>query len=194
MNANTEQISRKEVTIAGFGGQGIVLTGFILGKALALYEDRQVVMTQSYGPEARGGASSANLVISDETIDYPFVQRPDILVTISQEAYKKFRPRLKETGLILIDEDLVKPDPGDHVLAIPATGIAETLGKRIVANVVMLGFIAGATSLASRDSLIRSIESSVKTKTIPLNIEAFDAGYEFMFEGKFKTLKTIQGI
>jgi 2-oxoglutarate ferredoxin oxidoreductase subunit gamma len=98
---------RKEIRIAGFGGQGIVLAGIILGKALALYDDHEAVLTQAYGPEARGGASSASLVISDELIDYPFVQHPDVLVILSQEAYTRFRPEASQDATILIDDGLV---------------------------------------------------------------------------------------
>ena len=94
---------RKEIRIAGFGGQGIVLAGYILGKAFALYDGYDDVMTQSYGPEARGGASSANIVVSDEPIDYPFLQHPDILVALSQEAYTKFNKTAKQGASILID-------------------------------------------------------------------------------------------
>jgi len=88
---------RTEIRIAGFGGQGVALAGVILGKALTIYSDYEAVMTQSYGPEARGGASSANLIISDEPIDYPFVLKPDILVALSQEAYTLYRPDAKKT-------------------------------------------------------------------------------------------------
>ena len=97
---------RKEIRISGFGGQGVVLAGYILGKALTLYDGLEAVMTQSYGPEARGGASSANVIVSDRSIAYPFVQQPDILVALSQEAYTRFRPMTKPEALILIDEDL----------------------------------------------------------------------------------------
>ena len=103
---------RQEIRISGFGGQGVGLAGFILGKALALYEGREAVMTQSYGPEARGGASSTNVVLSDQEIAYPFVQNPDVLVALSQEAYSKFRPQVKDGALVLIDADLVTPLDG----------------------------------------------------------------------------------
>jgi len=173
---------RKEIRIAGFGGQGIALTGYILGKALALYDGLETVMTQAYGPEARGGASSANLVVSDREIAYPFVQHPDILVVLSQEAYSKFRPTVENNAQILIDQDLVHPDQGDHVIGIPATRIAEELGRRIVANVVMLGFFTSVTQIASCTAVEEAIKSTVKEKTIPLNLKAFMAGYEFNSE------------
>ena len=170
---------RKEICIAGFGGQGVVLAGYILGKAAALYEGLEAVMTQAYGPEARGGASSANVILSDEPIDYPFVQQPDVLIALSQEAYTKFRPTASAQGLILIDEDLVNPHPGDHPLAIPATRLAEALGRRIVANMVMMGFFTAQSGLVSRDAMERAVESSVRQKTVPLNRQAFTTGYEY---------------
>jgi 2-oxoglutarate ferredoxin oxidoreductase subunit gamma len=170
---------RKEIKISGFGGQGVVLFGYILGKCLSLHEGLEAVMTQSYGPEARGGASSANIVVSDEPIDYPFVQEADILVALSQEAYTKFRPQAKSDALVLIDEDLVDPFDDDQPLKIPATKFAEELGRRIVANVVMLGFVTASTDLTKRESMEEAIKDSVKEKTIPLNMKAFETGYAY---------------
>ena len=119
----------------------------ILGKAATLYEDLEAVMTQSYGPEARGGASSADVILADAPIAYPFVQQADILVALSQEAYKKYRPLAKKDALVLIDRDLVQPNDGDKVHAIPSTHLAEELGRRIVTNIVMLGFLTAVTGL-----------------------------------------------
>jgi 2-oxoglutarate ferredoxin oxidoreductase subunit gamma len=170
---------RKEIKISGFGGQGVVLAGYILGKCLSLHEGLEAVMTQSYGPEARGGASSSNIVVSDKPIDYPFVQHADILVALSQEAYTKFRPHAAPDAICLIDEDLVTPFEDDRPLEIPATRLAEELGRRIVANVVMLGFVTATTGLAERQSMEETVKSSVKQKTVPLNIKAFETGYEY---------------
>lgn len=170
---------RKEIRIAGFGGQGVVLTGLILGKALAIYDGLETVMTQAYGPEARGGASSANLVVADHEIAYPFVQHPDILVALSQEAYTKFRPTTKKDAILILEQELVVPYPEDHHFAIPATQIAEQLGRRIVANVVMLGFFTAITQLTSRSYVEAAIRDTVKSKTVPLNLEAFTAGFEY---------------
>ncbi len=173
---------RREIRITGFGGQGVVLAGYVLGKALALYEGREAVMTQSHGPEARGGASSADLVVSEEPIAYPFVQKPDILVALSQEAYSKFRPTAKPEALVLVDKDLVKPQDGDHICAIPATQLAEDLGHRIVANVVMLGFFTAVTKLVNPESMCEALRTSVKAKTLPLNLDAFQAGLKYKFD------------
>lgn len=173
---------RKEIRISGFGGQGVVLAGYILGKGLAIYDHYEAVMTQSYGPEARGGASSANVVLSDEPIDYPFVQAPDILVALSQEGYTRYRPTAKPGAMILIDEDLVIPNGDDCPYTIPATRLAEELGRRVVANVVMLGFFTAVTGLIERAAMEEAIKTSVKTRTVSLNLQAFAAGYDYAHE------------
>jgi 2-oxoglutarate ferredoxin oxidoreductase subunit gamma len=169
---------RKEIRIAGFGGQGIALAGLILGKAAAIFGDLEAVMTQSYGPEARGGASSANVIISDEPIDYPFVQHPDILVVMSQEGYSRFRPSANQRALILVDGDLVEPDAGDCPLSVPATQLAVGLGRRVVANVVMLGFFTATTRLLSREMMEQALRSSVRPHLVDLNLKAFALGFE----------------
>jgi 2-oxoglutarate ferredoxin oxidoreductase subunit gamma len=170
---------RQELRISGFGGQGIVLAGIIIGKAFALYENLEAVMTQAYGPEARGGASSANLVVSDEPIDYPFVQEPDVLVAISQEAYNRFHSEVKAGGIVLIDNELVTPFLYDKYFGIPATNLAEELGRRIVTNVVMVGFFTAVTKLVKLESVTSALQVSVKQKTIPLNMKALMMGYEY---------------
>lgn len=170
---------RTEIRLAGFGGQGIGLAGLILGKAVSLYDGYEAVMTQAYGPEARGGASSTNLVVADRPIDYPFVQEADILVALSQEAYTRFRDEAKPEAIVIIDEDLVQPSPKDTCLKVPATKLAEDLGRRIVANVVMLGFFTAATSLVERESIEDAIKSSVRENVIELNMKAFTVGYEY---------------
>jgi 2-oxoglutarate ferredoxin oxidoreductase subunit gamma len=168
-----------QIRISGFGGQGVALAGYILGKALSLYSGLEAVMTQAYGPEARGGASSATIVVSDVPVDYPFVQHPDILVVLSQEAYTKFRPAVKADATILIDADLVHTLAGDHHYAIPATRLATDLGRRIVANVVMLGFLTAVTEIVSRTAMEQAIETSVKPHTVSLNLQAFSTGYAY---------------
>jgi 2-oxoglutarate ferredoxin oxidoreductase subunit gamma len=170
---------RLEIKIAGFGGQGVGLAGYILGQAFALYENLEAVMTQSYGPEARGGASSSSIVVSDEPIDYPFVQQADILVALSQEAYTKFQPSTKPEGQILIDEELVTHlEDRDH-LVIPATQLAERLGRRIVTNVVMLGFFTAVTKVVTRSAVEQALAGSVPPKILSLNQNAFTTGFEY---------------
>lgn len=168
-----------QVRIGGYGGQGIILAGMLLGKAAALFDGKEAVFTQSYGPEARGGASNVDIVISDDPIDYPLVTVPDVLVVLFQEAYSKFRPLLREGGELIIESDLVHPDEGDTAYsAVPATRMAEDLGRRIVTNVVVLGYVVGKTGVVSREAAEKAIESTVKPKTIELNMRAFTAGYE----------------
>lgn len=173
---------RKEIRISGFGGQGVILAGYILGKGLAIYAGLEAVMTQSYGPEARGGASSANIVVSDEPIDYPFVQYPDFLVAMSQEAYTRYRPMARPGAVVIIDEGLVAPHEGDMPYGIPATRLAEELGRRVVANVLMLGFFTAVTGLIRKEAMEQAIVSSVKPVTIPLNLQAFQTGFEYARE------------
>lgn len=160
----------------------MVLAGYILGKALAIYSEYEAVMTQSYGPEARGGASSANLVVADEPIDYPFVQHPDILVALSQEGYTRYRHTARNGAVILVDEELVVPPDNDMPFRIPATRLAEELGRRVVANVVMLGFFTAVSGLVTREAVEKAIASSVKPKTVQLNLQAFSAGYSHLAE------------
>ena len=168
---------RCEVRLAGYGGQGIVLAGLLLGKAAALYDGKEAVFTQSYGPEARGGASSADVVIADQPVDYPLVTRPDCLVVMFQEAYERYRPDLAEGGLLVLDQDLVKPGAGERAFhAIPATRLAEGLGKKIAANVVMLGFFTAVSGLVRREAVEAALRSSLASRVLELNLKAFDAG------------------
>ena len=175
---------RKEVRFSGFGGQGIGLAGLLFGRAVTLYDDLEAVMTQSYGPEARGGASSADVIVSNKPIDYPFVLQPDILVALSQEGYSKFSSSLKEDAIILIDEELVSPAEGEAFYGIPATSLAEKLGRRIVTNVVMLGYFSVVTGLVSREAVESALKDTLNPKILPLNLNAFAAGFEYPVERK----------
>ena len=171
---------RQEIRFAGFGGQGIVLSGYITGKAAAVYDEKQAIFTQSYGPEARGGACSAQLVVDTEDIDYPLVSQPNITVIMSQEAFDKFAKDSKPGSTMIVDQDLVETDmEGENVYRVPMTRLAEEMGKRIVANIVMLGAFTAVTGLISKDAMLESVKSSVPAKTIDLNVKAFEAGYEY---------------
>ncbi len=171
---------REEVRLAGFGGQGIILAGYILGKAAALYDDKNAIFTQSYGPEARGGACAAELVISDEPIDYPLVSRPSYLVLMSQEAFSKYGAAAAEGAQLIVDTDLVEGAAGKEWLRhIPATRLAGELGSRIAANIVMLGFFGAVTQLVSRQALEESIRTSVPARTVELNLRAFQTGFDY---------------
>lgn len=173
---------RKEARLSGFGGQGIILAGEILGKAAALYDGKHATFTQSYGPESRGGACAAEVVIDDGPVHYPHVLDPDILVVMSQGAYHRYAPELRPGGLLIYDEDLVKIDQtakNHRVLAVPATRIAEGLGRKLVANIVILGFLAAVTDLASSEALLKAVLASVPKGTEDLNRRAFEAGMEY---------------
>lgn len=172
-------VARREVRLGGFGGQGIVLAGTLLGKAASLYDGKEAVFTQSYGPEARGGASRADIIVADEPIDYPFVRQPDVLAVLFQEAYVKFGEDLRPGGLLIAETDLVTLEPGTPALALPATRIAEELGLRIVANVVLLGCIVKQTGLVSREAVEQALRDTVKPSALDLNLAAFDAGFGF---------------
>jgi len=156
-----------------------MLAGFLLGKALSLYQDLEAVMTQSYGPEARGGASSASIVVADYPIAYPFVQEADVLIALSQEGYTRYKGETKPDGIIVIDEGLVTPKADDQPLAIPATKLAESLGRRIVANVVVLGFFCALSNVVIREAMEEAIRTTVKPRTLSLNLEAFETGFEY---------------
>jgi len=172
-------VERTEVRLGGFGGQGIVLAGTLLGKAASLYDGKEAIFTQSYGPEARGGASRADVIVAREPVDYPYVVRPDVLAVLFQEAYTKFSPDLRTGGLLIVERDLVTPTGASGAIALPAMNIAEQLGARIVANVVLLGYIVKCTGLVSRDAVVQAIRDTVKPATVDLNLEAFSAGFNY---------------
>jgi 2-oxoglutarate ferredoxin oxidoreductase subunit gamma len=171
-----------EIRVAGFGGQGVILSAIVLGKAASIYQGEFATMTQNFGPEARGGACSAQLMISDQPVLYPYVTQPDVLVVMSQEAYTKFAPELKDRGTLLIERDLVRVSemPAQtRIYSIPATRIAEELGKRMVLNIVMVGFFAAVTQLLEADAVRKAIADSVPSSFRELNLKAFDKGYEY---------------
>jgi 2-oxoglutarate ferredoxin oxidoreductase subunit gamma len=171
-----------EIQFAGFGGQGIVLAGYLLGKAISIYDKKNASMTQSYGPEARGGACSSGVVVSGskEIVDYPKVKEPHILVVMSQEAYSTYIGKLRKGGTLIYDEDLVtvdNPRKDIKMYPVPATRIAEeVLGKRIVANVVMLGALTGITKIVSKKAMEETLKTSVKKDFVELNLKAFEEG------------------
>jgi len=175
-------MTRREVRLSGFGGQGIMTAGHILGKAAALFDGLHVTLIKSYGPESRGGASSAQVIISDSEIDYPHLTEPELLVAMSQEAYAKYIDELAPGGTLIIDEDLVELNhPRDDIAVrmVPATRMADVeLGRRIVANIVMLGFVAANTDIVSADSLREAVLSSIPKGTEELNTRAFEQGYQ----------------
>jgi 2-oxoglutarate ferredoxin oxidoreductase subunit gamma len=165
---------KKQIQLAGFGGQGIVLSGVILGEA-AIMDGLNAVQTQSYGPESRGGAARSDVIISEAPIDYPKVVSPDVLVALSQPAWDKYGSGVGKKGLAIVDSDLVESDGA--VLGVPFSSLADELGRRIVANVIMLGTLAKVSECVSRDSLERAVLKSIPKGTEKLNLEALEAGF-----------------
>jgi 2-oxoglutarate ferredoxin oxidoreductase subunit gamma len=171
-----------EIRIAGFGGQGVILSAIVIGKAGCIFQDGYSTMTQSFGPEARGGACSAQVILSDTPVLYPYVSTPDILVVMSQEAYTLFSPQLKRDGILIIEEDLVRIGelpPGVRVYSIPATRIAEELGKKMVLNIVMVGFFAAVSQVVDPDAMRKAVAASVPEAYRDLNLKAFDRGFDY---------------
>jgi 2-oxoglutarate ferredoxin oxidoreductase subunit gamma len=176
------QLQLTEIRIAGFGGQGVILSAIVLGKAASIYEGAYATMTQNFGPEARGGACSAQLLISGDPILYPYVTQPDIMVVMSQEAYSRFVPELKEGGTLIVEQDLVRVTDlprQTKVYSCPATRLAEELGKRMVLNSVMVGFFTAVTKLLGTEAVRKAVADSVPSNFRELNLKAFEKGYEY---------------
>jgi len=181
-----------EIRFSGFGGQGIVRCALITGKALALFDNKHATMNQSFGPEARGSACSSQLVVSDDRVLYPYISAPEILVSMSQEAYEKYAPELAENGTLIIDSDLVKPKPpGEKIrmYSVPSTRFAEELGNRIIANLVMLGFFTAVSKTVTPKAIKQALPGLVPDRFLDLNIKAFDKGYEYGLEALKKEKK-----
>ena len=175
-------MSTTEIKFGGFGGQGVILAGIIIGRAASIYDNKFATLTQSFGPEARGSACSAQVIISDDAVLYPYVTKPEILMAMSQEACNKFLPETTDNATLLIEEELVKPQgvkPGITVYAIPATRIAEELGRKMILNIVMVGFFTSVTGLVNVDAVRDAVRASVPTGTEVMNLKAFDRGYKY---------------
>ena len=170
---------RHEIRFSGFGGQGIILAAVILGRAAALYDGKYAVQTQVYGPEARGGASMSAVVIDDEPILYPEVSVPDTYVIMSQEGFERYGAGAPKDAVMLIDPDMVEGRPACTFHEIPATSEARnTLGKVIVANIVMLGALVAATGIVSEAAIEKAVLDSVPKGTEKLNMSALRRGME----------------
>ena len=169
---------RTEIRLAGEGGQGMILAGIILAEAAAIYDGKQAVQTQSYGPEARGGASRSEVVISDGEIDHPEVLSADVVVALSQEAYKKFGKSVRPGGFLIVDEDRVKTSAEFSGIKIPIARLAQqTTGKALTANTVALGVLVGLTNLVSRESIEKAITARAPKGTEEMNRRAVQAGF-----------------
>jgi 2-oxoglutarate ferredoxin oxidoreductase subunit gamma len=182
-------VARYEIRLSGSGGQGIIVAGIILAKAAGIYEGKEVCQTQAYGPEARGGASKAEVVISDGEIDYPKAIKPDLVLAMNQKACDSYGYDLKPGGLIMVDSTLVRDLPSARSIALPFTQIArQELGKEMVANIVALGALAKISGVVAVDSLEKAVLARVPAGTEDLNRRALAAGVaaaEQFLRGKF---------
>jgi 2-oxoglutarate ferredoxin oxidoreductase subunit gamma len=172
-----------ELRLAGEGGQGLITAGIILAEAGAKYTDLNVVQTQSYGPESRGGASRADVIISSDEIDYPQVKNPDVLVVMAQEASDKYLQSVKNGGTVIVDTTYVKPVPEAEsqrlkVIEFPISAKARELGREIAANIVALGLLVETTGIVPKDAAVAAVLDRVPKGTEELNKQAFAAGVE----------------
>lgn len=180
MSKEKIEAERQEITVTGFGGQGIVLAGRIIGGAAAIGDHKQSTLIQSYGPEARGGACSAQVIISDHAIHYPHVRHADILVCMSQSGYDKFIGQIKDDGILIIDLDLVQAQGIERdFFSIPATRMAEELGRKMLANIIMVGFFSAITGAVSLDAAHEAVVESVPKGTEEMNLTAFKKGFDY---------------
>jgi 2-oxoglutarate ferredoxin oxidoreductase subunit gamma len=170
-----------ELRVTGFGGQGIIRTGMIIGKALSLHGGKFATLTQSFGPEARGSACSAQVVIDEKPVTYPYITGVDYLVAMSQEGYSKFRSELRPDGILVYEADLVVTDepPERKMFGVPATRIAEEIGVKIAANLVMIGFVCAVTDLVDVEAVKAALPGTVPSRFLQLNIRALTEGYEY---------------
>ena len=170
---------KKDIRICGFGGQGVILAGFIIGKAASVFENYNAVQSQSYGPEARGGAARSEIIISDEKIGYPRPVGVDCLVAMSQESFDTYRDDIRDDAVIILDPDLVKNhDIGKKLYKVHALKIAEELGNKIVTNIVMVGAFTSIYGLLKPEAVKESVIDSVPKRFTELNVKAFERGLE----------------
>jgi 2-oxoglutarate ferredoxin oxidoreductase subunit gamma len=172
----------KEIRFSGYGGQGIIRCGLITGKAVSLFDNKYGTMTQSFGPEARGSACSSQLVVSEDRVLYPYITHPEILVSMSQDAYEKYEPDLRENGVLIYDTDLVRLRPARaqfKIFGVPSTRFAEEMGNRIFANLVMLGFFTAVTAVVTPEAMKKALPGLVPGRFLELNIRAFEKGFDY---------------
>jgi 2-oxoglutarate ferredoxin oxidoreductase subunit gamma len=170
---------RTEIRLAGEGGQGMILAGIILAEAAAIHGGKNAVQTQSYGPEARGGASKSEVVIADGEIDHPEVLEADVVVALSQEAYKKFAASVKPGGLLIVDEERVDSSGTPQAVRLPIARLAfETTGRQITANTVALGVLVALTGVVGRDEIQKAVLARAPKGTEEMNRKALEAGFQ----------------
>lgn len=174
-------MSRYEIRFSGSGGQGLILAGVIFAEAATIYDGKNAVQSQSYGPEARGGASKSEVIISDQTIDFPKATAIDLQLSLTQESCSKYYKDVKGDGTLLVDEDFVREVPQGtfRVIRLPIIRTAtEEIGKSFVANIVAIGAIAAITRQVSFESVEKAVLSRVPKGTEELNRKALKAGFD----------------
>jgi len=174
---------QKEIRVCGLGGQGVIMTGSIIGKAASIFEDRFATLVQSFGPEARGSECSAQVMIGSDAIAFPYIRHSDVFMAFSQGAYDKFVDEMKEGAVFIYENELVALDDrlptGVKKFGIPGTRIAEEeLGRRIVFNMIMVGFFAAVAGLVDKKAMRDAVEHSVPPGTEKMNLKAFDRGFQ----------------
>ena len=178
MTAIEATLDRMEIRLAGEGGQGMILAGIILAEAAAIYDGKNAVQSQSYGPEARGGASKSEVIIAEGEIDFPEVIAADVLVALSQEACDKYAANLKPGGLLIVDTDSVQRVPANATLRLPITRLAkETTGRAITANTVALGVVVEITGVVSKAAIAKAVAARAPKGTQAINQAALEAGF-----------------
>lgn len=184
---------RYEIRLSGSGGQGIIMMAIVLAEAAGVYDEKVVCQSQSYGPEARGGSSKAEVIISRQTIDYPKVIKPDLLMAMNQESCDTYFQYLKTQGLLVVDSTLVHQIPTNHVAAIPFTQIARNdIGDEMVANMVALGAVGVLSQIISLHSLEQALMARVPEGTGEINIKALHAGIKAAKEIDLKNLSPLK--
>ncbi len=167
-----------EIRLSGTGGQGLILAGLILAEAAAIYDGKNALQSQSYGPQARGGMSKSELIISDGEIDFPQVQSPDILLAMSQESADHYSSDLRRDAIVVVDSQFVERLPTRSTYAIPITDVArEATGQTITASMTALGIIAGLTGVVSREALLKAVTDRAPKGTEEANRKAVEAGF-----------------
>jgi 2-oxoglutarate ferredoxin oxidoreductase subunit gamma len=168
---------RYEIRLSGSGGQGLILMGIILAEAIGIYDGKYVAQTQSYGPEARGGSSKSEVIVSDEEIDYPKAIRLDLLLAMNQKSCDEFYPDLKAEGSLIVDSTFVTQIPTPKAFQIPFTRLArEKFGREVVANIIALGALSQLTPIVSAKAVESAVLARVPKGTEKLNRDALKAG------------------
>lgn len=176
----------KQIVLSGTGGQGLILAGIILAEA-AVLEGKEAIQTQSYGPEARGGASKAEVIIAEEAIDYPKVLKADVLLAMSQEAYNKYGGAIGAGGKLIVDSTYVREmkETTAQLVSLPITKTAkDQLGRDMFANIIALGAIVGLTGTVSKESLLAAVLARVPKGTEEKNTQAINIGFQMAQELK----------